>query len=207
MPEFMRRPHLNALLVTGLIAALLAGIGMSHLMQQDSDPALSGLILDPARSLPDFELTTQHGTPYNKDTAMGRHQLLFFGFTHCPDICPSTLALMRQLRQDLPAELRSKLDFVFVSIDPERDTPEVMTPYLAHFDPAFIGVTGGTSAVTDFADAVGIAFIKVDQGDSYTMDHATALVLLDPQSRIKAYFSAPHKLGELQNTLNVLINS
>ncbi len=203
----MRRPHLNALLVTGLIAALLAGIGMSHLMQQDNAPGVSGLVLNPARSLPDFELVTQHGTPYNKDTALGRYQLLFFGFTHCPDICPSTLALMRQLRENLPAQLRSKLDFVFVSIDPERDTPEVMGPYLAHFDPAFIGVTGNTEAVTDFADSVGIAFIKVDQGDTYTMDHATALVLLDPQSRIKAYFSAPHKLDELQSTLDTLINS
>lgn len=203
----MRRPHLNALLVSGLIAALLAGIGMSHLLQQDSAPELSGLILDPARGVPDFQLTTQHGTAYNKDTALGRYQLLFFGFTHCPDICPSTLALMRQLRQNLPGELRSKLDFVFVSIDPTRDTPEVMGPYLAHFDPAFIGVTGSDEAVTDFADAVGIAFIKVEQGDTYTMDHATALVLLDPQSQIKAYFSAPHKLDELQHTLDVLINS
>ncbi len=203
----MRRPQLNALLIGGLIAALFAGIGLSHYMQSDSEPELPGLILKPSREIADFSLLDQNDQAFNKAAAQGQWQLLFFGFTHCPDICPSTLAQMRQLRSDLPAQVNDKLTFNFVSIDPQRDTAEIMKEYVAHFDPTFRGVTGTPEAISDFADSIGIAFIKVGDGDNYNMDHATALVLLDPQARIKAYFAAPHKLEELQLALTHLVSS
>ena len=111
---------------------------------------------------------------------------------------------MRQLRTDLSPAARKVVDFVFVSIDPQRDTPTLMDEYLSHFDPEFIGVTGSEDAIRAFADSIGIAFLKVAEGDSYTMDHATAMVLLDQQSNIKAYFAAPHKLDELKTTLEHL---
>ncbi len=203
----MRRPQLNALLIGGLIAALLAGIGLSHLMQADSQPDLPGLVLNPAREIPDFQLLDHHGETFDKQAASGKWRLMFFGFTHCPDICPSTLAQMRQLRSDLPPAITDKLSFDFVSIDPARDTPEVMKQYIAFFDPSFVGITGQQDAIEDFADSIGIAYLKVGEGPDYSMDHATALVLLDPQARVKAYFAAPHKLHELGLTLNSLIAS
>lgn len=201
----MRRPHLNMLLIGGLIAALLAGVGLSHLMQAESQPELPGLILNPPRAISDFALQDQNGDRFDKAAAAGRWHLMFFGFTHCPDICPSTLAMMRQLKKDLPAAVSQQLSFDFVSIDPQRDTPALMKEYVAFFDPGFLGITGSTEAIADFADSIGIAYIKVGDGDDYNMDHATALVLLDPQSRIKAYFSAPHKASELQRALQHLI--
>ncbi|MGJ8668669.1 MAG: SCO family protein [Oceanococcus sp.] len=202
----MRRPQLNALLVGGLIAALIAGIGLSHIMQADSQPELPGLVLKPSREIADFSLLDQNGDAFNKAAAQGQWQLMFFGFTHCPDICPTTLAQMRQLRSDLPPAVVEKLAFNFVSIDPQRDSAAVLKEYVAYFDPSMRGVTGSLEAITDFADSIGIAFIKAGEGDDYNMDHATALILLDPDSRIKAYFAAPHKLGELHYALTELIS-
>lgn len=203
----MRRPHLNALLVGGLIAALLAGIGLSHTMQAQREPELPGLILNPSREISDFSLLDQEGAVFDKAAAQGQWQLMFFGFTHCPDICPSTLAQMRQLRSDLPSELAARIGFNFVSIDPQRDSAEVLKEYVAYFDPSFRGITGSSEAIADFADNIGIAYIKVGDGEDYSMDHATALVLLDPQARIKAYFAAPHNLMELQRALTQLVTS
>lgn len=201
----MRRPTLNLVLIFGLLAALLAGVGLSHWMNPSRSLEGAGLVLETSRSIPDFALLTQHGAPYTPASVKGRWQLLFFGFTHCPDICPSTLAKMRQLRADLPPEQRGQIDFVMVSVDPERDTAAVLKPYLAHFDPTFVGVTGELAAIEAFAASLGIAFIKVTEGDSYTMDHSTAMVLLTPQSQVKAYFSAPHELPAMQATLSQLL--
>ncbi len=203
----MRRPYLNALLIGGLLAALGAGIGLSHwLQQQDGAPDLAGLILPQAREIGDFSLTNQHGQPYDRAAGAGRWQLLFFGFTHCPDICPNTLAIMKALKQELPAPVAEQLDLVFVSVDPERDSIAVLRDYLAYFDPAFVGVTGSPDALTKFAEQLGIAFMRNGEGDDYTVDHSAALVLLDPQVRIKAYFSAPHSVASLSPSLSHLIS-
>lgn len=204
----MRRPQLNALLIGGLLGALLAGIGLSHLLTETPGPDDEvGLVLQTPRALPDYQLVTHTGEAFSKASRPARWQLMFFGFTHCPDICPSTLALMKQLRKDLPDTTREQLDFVFVSLDPARDTPEVLAPYLAFFDPAIIGLTGSEEAIKAFANAAGIAFVKVGDGDDYMLDHSTALVLLEPGGGIKAYFSAPHRLPELQSALSRLIDA
>ncbi len=206
----MRRPTLNLLLIGGLAAALLAGVGLSHWLQQSAGSTEeAGLVLSQPRPLAEFSLLTQHGTPYTRDSHADRWQLLFFGFTHCPDICPSTLALMRQLKQDLPAEVRDRLHFVFVTVDPARDSVPVMREYVAHFDPEFIGVTGSQEGLSGLTDAMGIAYLvnEADAAGDYNVDHSTALVLLAPGAAIKAYFPAPHRLPALQRTLSQLIRS
>ncbi len=210
-PSFtMRRPTLNLLLIGGLIAALLAGIGLSHWLQKGAgEVADSGLILSQPRPLPEFTLRTQHGMPYTRDSHAEHWQLLFFGFTHCPDICPNTLALMRQLKRDLPVAVREQLAFVFVTVDPARDTVPVMRDYVAHFDPEFVGVTGSAEEVAGLTKAMGIAYLvnEADASGDYNVDHSTALVLLAPGGGIKAYFPAPHSLSALQQTLSRLIPS
>jgi protein SCO1/2 len=204
----MRRPQLNALLIGGLIAALVAGIGLSHWLGQGvSSDYPAGLVLEPAREIPDFALQNQHGGAYDKSTFAGHWQLLFFGFTQCPDVCPATLAQMQQLKRDLPEDVRKQMDFVLVSVDPARDTPEVLTRYLAYFDPEFLGVTAPEPALESFAASLGVAYIKVGDGENYSMDHSTALVLMNAQGQIKAYFSAPHDLPALQRTLLQLVSA
>lgn len=205
----MRRPHLNILLTGGLLAALLAGIGLSHWLNQQPAPEGTGLILSQPRAIPDFMLQTAAGTPYTRDHLSGHWQLLFFGFTHCPDVCPNTLALMKQLKQDLPAAVSGQLDFVFVSIDPARDTPQVLREYIDYFDPEFLGITGSSTQLASFTESLGIAYVTqaADENGNYNVDHSTAMVLLTPAAAVQAYFPAPHKLTALNTTLTGLIGS
>jgi protein SCO1/2 len=105
-------------------------------------------------------------------------------------VCPTTLALLASLRSRLPAD---DLQFVFLSVDPDRDTPEVVARYLAHFGDRLVGLTGPPEEVDRLAGAMGLAHVRNPGSDGdYTVDHSTALVLIDPDARIAGYFTAPH---------------
>jgi protein SCO1/2 len=130
---------------------------------------------------------------------------VFTGFTHCPDVCPTTLAMMADLHKRVP---RGDLQFVFVSVDPERDTPEAVARYLAHFDPALVGATGARAEMERFTAGLGLAQVRNPGGDGeYTVDHSTALVLIDPDARLAGYFSAPHASDALAADLAALPRS
>src|SRR5262245_30216437 len=140
------------------IAVLLAvAVGAGYALYQRSHRPVAlqaGTALPQPRSIPDFALTDQRGRPFSRSSLEGHWTLLFTGFTNCPDVCPTTLALMTQLRRDVA---RDDLAFLFVSVDPERDTPDVVGRYLAHFDPAFIGATGSRDAIERFTAGLGLA--------------------------------------------------
>ena len=123
-----------------VLVAVAIGAGVALYERSQEPLALrAGTALPEPRALPDFALVDQAGRPFGRARFEGRWSLLFTGFTHCPDVCPTTLALMAELRRRVA---RDDLQFVFVSVDPERDTPEVVARYLAHFDPALVGATG-----------------------------------------------------------------
>ena len=130
---------------------------------------------------PEFTLTDTHGRPFDfqRDTS-GKVTLLYFGYTHCPDICPENMAAIAIAMKTLPAAVRSQIDVVFVSTDPARDTPSVLGAWLANFDPAFIGLTG-TKAEVDLAQAhsrVSLASpAPTSPGASgYLVDHAAQVI-------------------------------
>ena len=107
----------------------------------------AGTALPEPRPIADFEFLDEDGRPFERKNLEGQWSLLFTGFTHCPDVCPTTIALMAELRRRIS---RDDLQFVFVSVDPERDTPEVVAAYLAHFDPALVGATGSRAEMERF---------------------------------------------------------
>lgn len=151
----------------------------------------SGITLDQPRQLPDFELLDQHAGPFTRATLRDRWTLLFAGFTHCPDICPTTLATLADLDVRLQ-EAGRDVQVVFLSLDPERDDPARLGPYMEHFSPRFVGATGDLPEIDKLAAALGLAYIVVPYGDdSYTIDHSAALVLIDPRARVTAYFKPP----------------
>ena len=151
----------------------------------------SGIALPKPRELPDFQLADQHARPFNRASLEGGWTLLFAGFTHCPDICPTTLATLADIDARLQA-VGAELDTVFLSLDPERDQPAVLGPYLAHFNPGFRGATGAREEVERLMAGLGLAYIRVPTGgDGYTIDHSAALVLIDPRARVAAYFKPP----------------
>lgn len=186
----------NTLLI--LVAALAAGLGLwaAQLAFAPGGAPAAGPALDPARlkavrlfpaprALPAFALQQSDGTPLTPDELRGRWTVVFLGFTHCPDVCPTTLTEMSQAQKAwdaLPAERRPRL--LFVSVDPDRDTPEKTGEYAAYFHPDTLAATAPEPALQEFATALGMVYMKVplEDGD-YTMDHSSALVLVDPQGR------------------------
>jgi protein SCO1 len=185
------RPMRRAAAWIAVLAAVAIGAGFA-LYQRSHQPVVlrAGTALPQARSIPDFAFTDQHGNPFSREDLAGHWTLLFTGFTNCPDVCPTTLALMAELKRDVA---RDDLRFLFVSVDPERDTPEVIGQYLAHFDPGFTGATGTREEVERFTAGLGLAQVRnPGVGDAYTVDHSTAFVLIDPDARLAGYFQAPH---------------
>ncbi|MEN8719633.1 MAG: SCO family protein [Oceanococcaceae bacterium] len=203
----MRRPYLTRLLLIGLGIVIAAGLFMPR-MNAGKD-LQGGLLLDTPRPLKGFgaPLLTETGADYQLEDFRGKHHLLFFGFAACPDICPNTLQMAGQMYDQLSPAERAKLDVVFVSVDPERDTPDMLQQYVRSFHPDFHALTGPDSAIESLAEQAGIAYIKVPTGETYTIDHSAALVLLDDQARIRAYFAPPLRRDVLAADLSTLLGS
>lgn len=164
----------------------------------------SGIALPQPRNLPEFHLVDQHARPFDRASLAGGWTLLFAGFTHCPDICPTTLVTLADIHARLPAS-GAEIDTVFLSLDPERDRPDTLAPYLAHFNPEFLGVTGAREEIDRLMAGLGLAYIRVPTGgDGYTIDHSAALVLIDPDARVAAYFKPPLAAEHIASDLAAL---
>lgn len=148
------------------------------------------------RALPPVALVAMDGTAAEASAALRGHwRVVFFGFTHCPDICPGTLSMLARLEpqlQALPEAVRPVV--TMVTLDPRRDTAAVLKPYLAFFSPAFAGYTGTEADIDALAQAVGVALIrgKPDANGAYGVDHTAALFVLDPEARVRAVLPTPH---------------
>jgi protein SCO1 len=186
-----------------LMAALAAGLGLwaaqvvfgPQRAVATAAPA-EGPALDPAtmktvrlfpqlRAVPDFALMQSDGTALSAKELQGRWTIVFFGFTHCPDVCPTTLSELAQVQKAWAGvDPATRPQVLFVSVDPERDTPEKTGEYAAYFHPDTLAATLPEPALQAFANSLGMVYMKVptEAGD-YTMDHSTALVLLDPRGR------------------------
>lgn len=167
--------------------------------QRETPPVLEqATLLDAARPLPEFALTDNQGRNFGRDSLRGHWTLMFFGFTNCPDLCPTTLAALADVRRQLKDLPQGEIPAVtFVSVDPARDTPEALDRYVAHFDPQFLGVTGPPQAIEVLTRHLGVAvFIGAAEEDgSYTVDHTAAIFLIDPGAAMKAVFGSPHVAG------------
>jgi protein SCO1/2 len=154
----------------------------------------SGTWLSPARPLPAFALVDQDAKAAGPERFRGRWTLVFFGFTHCPEACPTTLALLGVVRRALAATLPAEQvpAVLLISVDPERDTPPALKSYLAGFDPTFSGLTGNPEAVRAFATALGVPYRKIPMKGDYMMDHSTAIMLVNPDGQLAALFTGPH---------------
>lgn len=160
--------------------------------------------LDRPRDVAAFELTDQHGRPFTAADLRGRWTVLFVGFTHCPDICPTTLGLLASVEKKL-AKARRSLQFVFVSADPERDTPSRLREYVSLFNADWTALSGPLDQLDRLLDSLQLAYVKVPIGNGdYTIDHSTALVLIDPQARMAGFYPAPHEPAELVADLKSL---
>lgn len=154
----------------------LAGLAGYHYLGRDSSPDETLRALDIGGP---FEMVDTQGRTVTQDDLQGRPVLMFFGFTHCPDVCPTTLYEVSNWLDGL-GEDAEELLAVFVTVDPERDTPEAMERYLRAFDPRIVGLTGTNEQMAEMAEAYRIYYRKVDlEGGGYTMDHTASVYLFD----------------------------
>ena len=186
------------LMIIGLAAmAVVAGLWLQLRMSAPAvPPETNATLLRTARPVGDVRLQDTLGNELSLQQLKGRWSLVFFGFTHCPDVCPTTLAILSQVArrlENLPQAQQPQL--VFITVDPERDVPEVMKGYVEHFDKNMIGLTGELSQVEALAAQLGVAFQKIplDQG-GYSMDHSAAIFMLNPGAELNAIISAPHSV-------------
>lgn len=136
-----------------------------------------------------FNLIDQNGQPFSDKDLKDRSFLVFFGFTHCPDVCPTTLFEISEILRNLGPEA-DHTAALFISVDPERDTPQAMRDYLASFDPHIRGLTGDAAALAAVAKAYRVYYKKVPlEGGDYTMDHTAIVYLMDKQGRFVAPFN------------------
>jgi protein SCO1 len=136
-----------------------------------------------------FNLIDQDGRPFSAEDLKGKSFLVFFGFTHCPDVCPTTLFEISEIMRNLGPQA-DQTAALFISVDPERDTPQAMRDYLASFDPHVRGLTGDAAALAAVAKAYRVYYKKVPlEGGDYTMDHSAVVYLMDKDGRFIAPFN------------------
>ncbi|BAP42352.1 SCO family protein [Pseudomonas sp. 21LCFQ02] len=167
----------------------------------------AGIIMLPqSRPVPALKMTDQHGEPVSIDQLKDKWTLVFFGYTYCPDICPATLAQLRQIKAGLTEEQAGRLRVVLVSVDPERDTPEQLRQYLEYFDKSFIGLRASVADLKTLSSAMSIPFIPADTSKpGYTVDHSGNLALLGPDGRQRGFIRAPLNVKKLSEQLPVLL--
>lgn len=166
--------------------------------------AITGLtVLEPA-ALPDFRLHDQNNVVFDRTRLQGKWSYVFFGYTHCPDICPTTLVVMRDARK-LTGGGEQGIQYIFVSVDSARDKAATLKSYLSYFHPEFIGVTGGQDELMHLTRALGAYFEngKARNG-SYEVHHSAAVFLIDSEARLRALFAGPHDAARLAQGLQRL---
>ena len=158
-------------------------------------PALeaSTALFGEERPLPDFSLTDHNGQAYSRKSLTEHWTLLFFGYTHCPDICPVTLATMAASVDAVAALGGERPHVVFVSVDPERDTPEALGGYVGVFRDDFLGVTGPHEELRKLARALGVVYSRNGEGPDYLVDHSAAVLLVNAEGELQAVFGPPHE--------------
>jgi protein SCO1/2 len=187
------------ILVVAAAGAALLGFWIARQLDRESPVLASGTWLPRPKSIADFELLDESGRAYRRADLTSAPTLVYFGFTRCPDVCPTTLVKLAQVRRQ--AALTS-LRVLFVSIDPQRDTPAAVGRYAHAFDPAFQGVTGQPEEIRNVAKNFAVAVNRVDlPGGDYTMDHSAVIFLVDAQG-IVAIFTPPFEVPALAADLN-----
>jgi protein SCO1/2 len=172
-----------------LLCAVLSGGIFYKFFLTTEQILVTTLVYPKAKLLPNFDLIDHNAKSFTQQQLKGQWSVVFFGFTYCPDVCPTTLAALSQIANKLSPETMSQLQFVLVSVDPERDTPERLAQYIPFYHPDFIALTGGEKQLQQFSLSLGAVYIKVPTEESYTMSHSSTIFIIDPKGQRYGIFS------------------
>ena len=183
------------------VAVLPGAVLLNQSAQSESIPEeLRGLLNKQPIAVPAFELVDQQNKPFTEERLKGAWTFLFFGYTHCPDVCPTTLTELDNAasRLDEFQTPQRKIQYVFISVDPQRDTPELLRDYVSYFGAKFLAATGKEQDLEQLAKPLGIQFARgIGTETEYLVNHSSAMLLIDPQARYYAKFRAPHYSEEI----------
>jgi protein SCO1/2 len=201
------------MITTVALAAMLAGVWLAATYRENDSRAM--LLADRVMTLfPDpkpltaFALTDHQNRVFDLSRLKGKWSFLFFGYTHCPDICPTTLAILARARDNIAKSTVGAEDvqFVFISVDPNRDTASKLRQYVTYFDATFLGVTGDDAQIGNLAGQLGAAYrVAITPGmENYPVYHSTAVLLVDPRARYQAMFTPPLDAEAISERFKVL---
>ncbi len=197
------------------ILVAIVAIGSGLLVQSSKAPPAKlpefkkTILLPNTKPLVDIEFTDHHGQEFGLEQFKGKWSVLFFGFTNCPDVCPTTMHTLKQVKADLvEADVWHNYQVIMVSVDPERDTTERLANYVPFFDSEFIGVSAPLKATESFAKNVGILFFKSGEtaNGGYDVDHGAAIILVNPEGQYAGVITAPHVESTISSDLIALSN-
>ena len=218
----------NLIYVVAAVAAMSGGFWISSIQEDgiklSSDSAkekalaearrsfspIQGLILSPARKIAVPALTKDDGSTFTLDDLKGDWHLLFFGYTHCPDVCPVTMGVAAQAKKIATANNHIFPQVVFISVDPERDKVEMLAEYVQYFDKDFIGVTGDSNLIKALTLQMSVAYMKMapeEGSDDYLVDHSSALLLLNPEGKLVAFLNPPHDPKTILEDFQTVVNA
>ena len=204
------------LIMVVLAAALLAACGgapsttSSSSTRETSAAAPSGEprnVVEPPKQLVDFEMPSNTGETVKLSDFRGKPVLLFFGYTHCPDYCPTTLGEFKQIKKQL-GEQGDDVAYVFVSVDGERDTPEVLNRYVTTFDPSFVGLQGTSANLQPIAKDYGLYAKKNTEAGSaagYLVDHTVVTYLIDKQGQLRVFYPFGVQPSTIANDVETML--
>lgn len=204
--------------MTRIAACFAAALMLASCGEKGGD-GVQQMVLTPAQSkfqntdltglgyAKDFALTDHHGKPRTLADFKGKAVVVFFGFTHCPDVCPTTMAEMASVMQEL-GPLADKVQVLFITVDPERDTAELLSKYVPAFDPRFLGMVGSKEQTEKVAAEFKVFFQKVPgkEPGSYTMDHTAGSYVFDPQGRIRLFIRHGQGAAPIVHDLKMLLS-
>ena len=210
MNEQVTAKQSRGIKITILVIAVFMTVvvaGFVHRIQQprvmtDTEMKINGLyILDTPRNVGEIQLIDHHGQAFTRERLQGKWTLVFFGFTYCPDICPTTLAFLNEFVGQLEGTEVEDTAVVMVSVDPARDSVEQLATYVPYFNADFTGVTGEFLDIHRFATALNTPFRKVPgQDENYQVDHSANVVLINPRGDYHGFFKAPLDLAKMKVT-------
>ena len=191
-----------------LLAAALAAVAILAAGCNPGAPKFASTDITGAGFGRELALTDHAGTPRTLADFRGKAVVVFFGFTHCPDVCPTALATIAQARKQLGRDA-DRVQGLFVTVDPERDTPDLLSRYATAFDPTFLGLFGDAAATERVAKEFKVVYRKAEgkTPDSYTIDHSAGIFVFDPQGRLRLFVSHGQKADVLAKDLAELLRT
>jgi len=198
----MKKTHILILFIAAVLAAAI-GIWMGKQTSSDSSvnikpDSIQGAIYPKAKEIKSFNLINHRSENITKENFKNHWSMIFVGYTHCPDICPTTMTVMTQVSEFMQKQQIKPPEIVFLSIDPERDTADILNSYVTYFNKDFIGLTGEVGEIKQLSAQLNAVFRKAPglsgniTDKDYLMDHSSALMLMNPDGNLQSILTAPH---------------